>query len=160
MTAVRAIGLSIEETARLLVHAGYNVIFVNESKMPIGIEEYAKYYDEHMTEDFINEYVKKALRRAKGIALLGNINPWFPDKRLVIIDVDNPWTWDDVKQRLPQELANKIEARGSGSLVRGAQLTGISTALNAMVRCARMKWVMSHTHSSCLRLGVAWLTLF
>ncbi|WP_054842561.1 bifunctional DNA primase/polymerase [Vulcanisaeta distributa] len=110
MTAVRAIGLSIEETARLLVHAGYNVIFVNESKMPIGIEEYAKYYDEHMTEDFINEYVKKALRRAKGIALLGNINPWFPpDKRLVIIDVDNPWTWDDVKQRLPQELANKIE---------------------------------------------------
>ena len=98
----------LEGTATILVRHGYNVILVSQSKSPVGITEYRQYYREHMSEDFIVEVLEKASDKAAGIALLGVVNPLYPDKILIIIDIDDPWKWEEVLQKLPEGLRSKI----------------------------------------------------
>jgi hypothetical protein len=84
-----------------LLERGYNVIPIGPRKQPLA-PSYASCYDRHcpeLTNLFENRGVKK--RRA-GLALLGRINPHYPEKILVIIDVDDP-------QKLPEGARRLLE---------------------------------------------------
>jgi hypothetical protein len=86
--------------SKLLVHEelierGYNVIPTDSDKQPLA-PQYKECYDRHcpeLAQLFDNKSVKK---RQAGLALLGRINPFYPNKILVIIDVDDP-------KKLPEE---------------------------------------------------------
>ena len=72
-----------------LLGAGYNVIPTDSQKQPLA-PQYRECYDRHCPELgrlFEERSVKK---KQVGLALLGRINPHFPDKILVIVDVDGP----------------------------------------------------------------------
>jgi len=72
-----------------LIGRGYNVIPVGEDKEPLS-PQYRECYDRpcpELAQLFESRSVKK---RQRGIALLGRINPHYPEKILVIIDVDGP----------------------------------------------------------------------
>ena len=103
------IGKDAVDTALTLVRHGYNIIPVTSSKSPIGVDSYTQYYSEHITEDFASGILKKVAGKASGIALLGSVNPLYPDKILVIIDIDNPWVWEDALSKLPEDLRKKLE---------------------------------------------------
>ena len=97
------------EAAKQLVGFGFNVIFVDRDKRPVGIEKYADYYTQKMQPEAFKEHVKKAAK-ATGIALLGNYNPDYPNKALVIIDVDDPKVWQEkVLPNLPENVKQKLE---------------------------------------------------
>jgi len=83
----------------LLLSAGFNVVPVDAQKRPL-VPRYAECYDRHcpeLSQPFENKSVKK---RQAGIALLGRINPFYPDKVLVIVDVDDPRKFPDEARRL------------------------------------------------------------
>jgi len=72
-----------------LIERGYNVIPVDSNKQPLA-PQYKECYDKPCPELmrlFEDRGVKK---RQAGIALLGRINPSYPEKILIIIDVDDP----------------------------------------------------------------------
>jgi hypothetical protein len=82
-----------------LIERGYNVIPVGEDKQPLA-PQYRECYDKHCPELmqlFESRSVKKTQR---GTALLGRINPFYPEKILVIIDVDDPRKFPDEARRL------------------------------------------------------------
>jgi hypothetical protein len=73
----------------VLLEAGYNVVPVDAQKRPLA-PQYRGCYDKHCPELgrlFEDRSVKK---RQAGLALLGRVSPHFPDKILVIVDVDDP----------------------------------------------------------------------
>jgi hypothetical protein len=79
-----------------LLEAGYNVIPTDSQKQPLA-PQYRECYDRHCPELsrlFEDRSVKK---RQTGLALLGRINPHFPNKVLVIVDVDDP-------HKIPEEV--------------------------------------------------------
>jgi hypothetical protein len=72
-----------------LIERGYNVIPTDGNKQPLA-PQYKECYDKpcpELTRLFEDRGVKK---RQAGIALLGRINPSYPEKILIIIDVDDP----------------------------------------------------------------------
>jgi hypothetical protein len=82
-----------------LLGAGYNVVPVDAQKRPLA-PQYKECYDRPCPELgglFEERSVKK---RQTGLALLGRINPHFPDKMLVIVDVDDPRKFPDEARRL------------------------------------------------------------
>jgi len=82
--------LIFEQIALQLATSGYNVLPVQRDKRPVGVRDYEQYYDEHMSPDFVKNALRNAKDKITGLALLGRVNPWFPEKMLVIIDVDDP----------------------------------------------------------------------
>jgi hypothetical protein len=84
-----------------LLEAGYNVVPVDAQKRPLA-PRYVECYEKHcleLGELFEKRHVKK---KQAGIALLGRINPSYPEKILVIVDVDDP-------QKFPQEVRHLLE---------------------------------------------------
>jgi len=85
----------------LLLAVGYNVIPVDALKRPLA-PRYAECYDKpcpELSQLFEQRNVKK---KQAGIALLGRINPQWPQKILVIIDVDDP-------RKFPEETRQLLE---------------------------------------------------
>jgi len=86
----------------LLLVAGYNVVPVDAQKRPLA-PRYAECYERkcpELAQLFESRSVKK---RQTGLALLGRINPYYPDKILVIVDVDEPWKFPEEARRLLEE---------------------------------------------------------
>jgi hypothetical protein len=84
-----------------LISAGYNVVPVDARKQPLA-PRYKECYDKpcpELAQLFEQRSVKK---KQTGIALLGRINPFYPDKILIIIDVDDP-------RRFPEEAKRLLE---------------------------------------------------
>ena len=84
-----------------LIKRGYNVVPTDVKKQPLA-SRYRECYDRHCPELarlFEDRSVKK---RQAGIALLGRVNPHFPDKILIIIDIDDP-------RRFPVEARRLLE---------------------------------------------------
>ena len=84
-----------------LISAGYNVVPVDARKQPLA-PRYRECYDRHCSELaqlFEERSVKK---KQTGLALLGRINPSYPEKILVIIDIDDP-------RRFPEEARRLLE---------------------------------------------------
>ncbi|MFZ8810612.1 MAG: bifunctional DNA primase/polymerase [Pyrobaculum sp.] len=85
----------------LLLAAGYNVIPVDALKRPLA-PRYVECYDKpcpELSQLFEQRNVKK---KQAGIALLGRINSQWPQKILVIIDVDDP-------RKFPEEAWQLLE---------------------------------------------------
>jgi len=81
--------MSVKTIHEELLERGYNVIPVDARKEPL-VPRYKDCYDRHcrdLAELFEDRAVKK---RQAGIALLGRVNPYFPLRILVIIDIDDP----------------------------------------------------------------------
>jgi tetratricopeptide (TPR) repeat protein len=79
-----------------LLEAGYNVIPTDSQKQPLA-PQYRECYDKHCPElgrVFEERSVKK---KQVGLALLGRVNPYYPEKVLVIVDVDDP-------HKIPEEV--------------------------------------------------------
>jgi len=79
-----------------LLAAGYNVVPVDAQKRPLA-PQYKECYERHCPELlqlFEDRSVKK---RQAGLALLGRVNLHFPNKMLVIVDVDDP-------HKIPEEV--------------------------------------------------------
>lgn len=85
-----------------LVPAGYNVIPVTSDKRPVGLESYEELYERHQSIDEAREALRRASPKATGVAILGRINPWYPDRVLVLVDVDEP-------EKLPAEAREILE---------------------------------------------------
>jgi hypothetical protein len=84
-----------------LIAAGYNVVPVDAEKHPLA-PRYAECYDRHCPE-LLGLFEERGVkRRQAGQALLGRINPRYPQKILVIIDIDDP-------PRFPQEARRIVE---------------------------------------------------
>ena len=84
-----------------LIGAGYNVVPVGKRKRALA-PQYKECYDRpcpELSQLFENKSVK---RRQTGLALLGRVNPHFPDKILIIIDIDNP-------AKFPQEVRELLK---------------------------------------------------
>jgi len=82
-----------------LIERGYNVAPVDAQKHPLA-PQYRECYGRHCPELsrlFENKSVKK---KQAGIALLGRINPFYPDKILIIIDIDDPRRFPEETRRL------------------------------------------------------------
>jgi hypothetical protein len=82
-----------------LIERGYNVMPVDAQKRPLA-PQYRECYDRRcpeLAQLFENRSVKK---KQTGLALLGRVNPHFPDKVLVIVDVDDPRKFPDEARRL------------------------------------------------------------
>ena len=100
------------EIARGLVRLGYNVIPVGPDKSPTCIGEYGQFYDQRMPEDAWGSVISLdcVRKKATGLGLLGSINPAYPDKKLVIIDVDDPRKWrEEVLPNLPGSVRERLE---------------------------------------------------
>ena len=82
-----------------LIAAGYNVVPVDAEKHPLA-PRYAECYDRHCPELLRLFEERGVKRRQAGLALLGRVNPHFPAKILVIIDVDDPRKFPDEARRL------------------------------------------------------------
>jgi len=83
----------------LLLAAGYNVVPVDMQKRPLA-PQYKECYDRRCPELiqlFEKRHVKK---RQAGLALLGRINPNYPEKILIIIDIDDPRRFPEDAKRL------------------------------------------------------------
>jgi hypothetical protein len=84
-----------------LLGAGYNVIPVDVQKHPLALQ-YRECYERRCPELgrlFEDKSVKK---KQAGLALLGRVNPHFPDKILIIVDVDDP-------RKFPEEVRQLLE---------------------------------------------------
>ena len=82
-----------------LIERRYNVVPVDDRKQPLA-PKYRECYDKHCPELlqlFEKRHIKK---RQTGVALLGRVNPYFPEKILVIVDVDAPQKFPDEARRL------------------------------------------------------------
>jgi hypothetical protein len=82
-----------------LISAGYNVVPTDAKKQPLA-PRYKECYDRHCPELarlFEERTVKK---KQMGLALLGRINPSYPEKILVIIDIDDPRRFPEDARRL------------------------------------------------------------
>jgi hypothetical protein len=82
-----------------LLAAGYNVIPVDAQKRPLA-PKYAECY-ERPCGDYLRETFSKSKRRRTGLALLGRVNPNFPDLILAILDGDRP-------DKFPQEVREML----------------------------------------------------
>ena len=84
-----------------LIDAGYNVVPVDAKKQPLA-PKYRECYD-HPCPELMQLFENKSVkRRQTGLALLGRVNPFYPDKILIIIDVDDP-------RRFPEEAGRLLE---------------------------------------------------
>ncbi|MFZ8811355.1 MAG: bifunctional DNA primase/polymerase [Pyrobaculum sp.] len=84
-----------------LIERGYNAVPVDAKKQPLA-PRYKECYDRHcpeLTRLFEERGVKQ---RQTGLALLGRINPHYPSKILIIIDIDDP-------RRFPEEARRLLE---------------------------------------------------
>jgi hypothetical protein len=84
-----------------LIERGYNVAPVDAQKRPLA-PQYRECYDRpcpELAQLFENRSVKK---KQTGLALLGRVNPFLPDKILVIVDVDDP-------RKFPEEASRLLE---------------------------------------------------
>ena len=81
-----------------LVAEGYNVVPTDE-KRPLG-GAYAACYDKHCPELAERFESKKIKKMQTGVALLGRINPEYPQWVLAIIDVDDPARFPDEAREL------------------------------------------------------------
>jgi len=82
-----------------LLGAGYNVVPVDAQKRPLA-PQYKECYDRpcpELAQLFESKSVKK---KQAGIALLGRVNPFYPEKILVIVDVDDPRKFPEDARRL------------------------------------------------------------
>ncbi len=82
-----------------LLESGYNVVPVDAQKHPLA-PSYAECYDRRcpeLAQLFEKRHIKK---KQTGLALLGRVNPYFPDKILVIVDVDDPQKFPEDAKRL------------------------------------------------------------
>jgi hypothetical protein len=82
-----------------LLGAGYNVVPVDAQKRPLA-PQYKECYDRpcpELAQLFESKSVKK---KQAGIALLGRVNPFYPEKILVIVDVDDPQKFPEDARRL------------------------------------------------------------
>ncbi len=82
-----------------LLGAGYNVVPVDAQKRPLA-PQYKECYDRPCPELMQLFESKSVKKKQAGIALLGRVNPHFPDKILVIVDVDDPQKFPDEARRL------------------------------------------------------------
>ncbi|MFZ8842145.1 MAG: bifunctional DNA primase/polymerase [Pyrobaculum sp.] len=85
-----------------LIDAGYNIVPVDAKKQPLA-PKYRECYEKRcpeLSKLFEDRGVKK---RQAGLALLGRINPFYPDKILIIIDVDDPRRFPEEARRLLEE---------------------------------------------------------
>jgi hypothetical protein len=84
-----------------LIERGYNVVPTDAKKQPLA-PRYRECYDRpcpELARLFEERNVKK---RQAGLALLGRINPFYPQKILIIIDVDDP-------RRFPEDARGLLE---------------------------------------------------
>jgi len=72
-----------------LIGGGYNVVPVDSQKRPLA-PRYVECYEKHCPELGQLFEQRRVKKKQAGLALLGRINPYFPEKVLVIIDVDDP----------------------------------------------------------------------
>ncbi len=82
-----------------LIERGYNVVPTDSKKQPLA-PRYRECYDRRcpeLAQLFESRSVKK---KQTGLALLGRINPQWPQKILVIIDVDDPRKFSGEARRL------------------------------------------------------------
>jgi hypothetical protein len=82
-----------------LLGAGYNVVPVDAQKRPLA-PQYKECYDRpcpELAQLFERKSVKK---KQAGIALLGRVNPFYPEKILVTVDVDDPRKFPEDARRL------------------------------------------------------------
>jgi len=82
-----------------LISVGYNVVPTDAKKQPLA-PRYRECYDRRCPELgrlFEERSVKK---KQVGLALLGRINPFYPDKILIIIDIDDPRKFPQAARRL------------------------------------------------------------
>ena len=84
-----------------LIAAGYNVVPTDAKKQPLA-PRYKECYDKHCPELGKLFEERGVKRRQTGLALLGRVNPHYPNKILVIIDVDDP-------RRFPAEARQLLE---------------------------------------------------
>ena len=84
-----------------LIEKGYNVVPVDAKKQPL-VPKYRECYDKHCPELARLFEERGVKRRQTGLALLGRVNPHYPNKILVIIDVDDP-------RRFPAEARHLLE---------------------------------------------------
>ena len=82
-----------------LIAAGYNVVPVDAQKRPLA-PRYVECYEKHCPELLRLFEDRSAKRRQAGLALLGRVNPHFPEKILVIVDIDDPRKFPDEARRL------------------------------------------------------------
>jgi len=88
-----------------LIAAGYNVVPTDAKKQPLA-PRYKECYDRHCPELAQLFEERGVKRRQTGLALLGRVNPHYPNKILVIIDVDDP-------RRFPAEARQLLEGTWS-----------------------------------------------
>jgi hypothetical protein len=84
-----------------LIERGYNVVPVDAKKQPLA-PRYRECYDKpcpELKQLFESKSIKK---KQAGLALLGRVNPFYPDKILIIIDIDDP-------RRFPEEARRLLE---------------------------------------------------
>jgi len=82
-----------------LIERGYNVVPTDSRKQPLA-PRYRECYDRSCPELarlFEDRSVKK---KQTGLALLGRVNPHYPDKILIIIDIDDPRRFPEEARRL------------------------------------------------------------
>ena len=84
-----------------LITAGYNVVPTDAKKQPLA-PRYKECYDRHCPELARLFEERGVKRRQTGLALLGRVNPHYPNKILVIVDVDDP-------RRFPAEARHLLE---------------------------------------------------
>jgi len=84
-----------------LIERGYNVVPVGKNKQPLA-PQYKECYDRPCPELAKLFEGRRVKRRQAGLAILGRINPHYPSKILVIIDIDDP-------QKFPEEARRLLE---------------------------------------------------
>jgi len=84
-----------------LIERGYNVVPTDARKQPLA-PRYRECYDRHCPELAKLFEERGVKRRQTGLALLGRVNPQYPQKILIIIDIDDP-------RRFPVEAKRLLE---------------------------------------------------
>ena len=87
-------------THEVLLGAGYNVVPVDAQKRPLA-PQYKECYDRPCPE--LAQLFESVKKRQEGLALLGRVNPHFPNKMLVIVDVDDPKKFPEEARQLLEE---------------------------------------------------------
>jgi len=88
-----------------LIERGYNVVPVDARKQPLA-PRYRECYDRHCPELAKLFEELRVKRRQTGLALLGRVNPQYPQKILIIIDIDD--RKEGLVRRLPEALSEVI----------------------------------------------------
>ena len=91
-----------------LIERSYNVVPTDARKQPLA-PRYKECYNRHCPELgrlFEERSVKK---KQAGLALLGRINPFYPNKILIIIDIDDPRRFPEEARRLLEGTASQTE---------------------------------------------------